>query len=316
MSSIRKGIAFVFEFLKWCAIPLGYLYLGLILLCAVLHTIGLWEPAVHNFGEKLLPKGEFVVVVLIPAFLILMAHTIYHFHEDIAERLRVFHDEVRNLATPLFTLEECLKDLRKDILTSTVASPTTTIRHLGLDMGEAWERIAPLLADIPVKRIDYQLLMLSEKGKNGDPPQVTNWRKGCDGRRDDIIAQIKEMSAQFEREGRELRFMIKTYEDVPVMHGVSVDGPLSRSCVTQCRWTGAKFDQYKWGNDKYHRIDGNPLDPESQDQLEVFTGYFYHLWNANATSATINLPLSNQTAGQPPVAVAQTTAAAHAQPHS
>jgi hypothetical protein len=46
-----------------------------------------------------------------------------------------------------------------------------------------------------------------------------------------------------------------------------------------CRWGGADYMRYEWGDPQYHKIVGDALDPVSRDMSKIFDGYFGHLWS-------------------------------------
>ena len=86
--------------------------------------------------------------------------------------------------------------------------------------------------------------------------------------------------------GSHLRVEIRSYSELPVVHGFSLVKPLVARYVSFCRWEHtANVLDYGWGIDKYRRIAGAPTDPSLRDLADVYDGMFRHLWETGSRQA-------------------------------
>ena len=87
----------------------------------------------------------------------------------------------------------------------------------------------------------------------------------------------------FIKERRKLKFSVKKYDEVPVVHGWSLRRPIKVWHVAHCRWREKFFD---WSPENYVKVDELSKDPVTLDVAKLFDSYFEHLW-------IVSSPISN-----------------------
>lgn len=173
------------------------------------------------------------------------------------------------------------------------------IDHLGLDMSAAWDRLCPVIESL-VKmrkaRVRFRLLILGEGGagalgaggqaKASLPSAVDDWARSGDTHRPGIEQALKEIQDEAREAGADagsLTYEIRSYRDLPVVHGIRIRGKTEAAYVAFCRWddTRRERDKYWWGGDQYHRILG-PAGPDETDLCKILDGHFRRWWTMNA----------------------------------
>lgn len=200
-------------------------------------------------------------------------------------------------AGELKSLELAMKDLAPRF---EVVAPgeEVEIDHLGLNMSAAWERLCPVIEQLVMTskaRVRFRLLILGEGGagalgageqaRTALPAAVEDWLKSGDTHRPGIERALKEIQDEALAAGEEagsLDYAIRSYRDLPVVHGIRIRGSTDAAYVAFCRWDDTKRekDKYWWGGDQYHRILG-PADPAETDLCRILDGHFHWWWTKN-----------------------------------
>ncbi|HBL29913.1 MAG TPA: hypothetical protein DD490_24000, partial [Acidobacteria bacterium] len=140
---------------------------------------------------------------------------------------------------------------------------------LGLDMDHAWKYIDDaILGNHLIRRVHVRMLMISpvwDYEPSWLPRETHEWREHSSKRLAAIREWIDDELPQIRATGRELTLEIKLYDQLPVVHGFCVKKPILSWYISFCRWKGAKFRVYDWGENKYWKIKGEPLTPASRD---------------------------------------------------
>lgn len=178
----------------------------------------------------------------------------------------------------LYSLYLCRAEL-EEMLDRCPRNTTVVIDHLGLDMSQAWEYIHTLLFEKNSKslNIEYRLLILTDDRDKMAcwPKEVVNWSEYVPKSLDRMKGDMEEAKVLLSQERRTLKFSVKKYNEVPVMHGWSLRQPSKMWHVGHCRWKKRGFD---WGGERYVRIDEHSRDPITLEIANLFDSYFEHLW--------------------------------------
>lgn len=201
----------------------------------------------------------------------------------------------------LFSLEVAMADL-KARLGKDDSAVTLKIEHLGLNMGSAWDRLCPALkAFAQTRQVVLHLLILGNKAAGGQPPleggviavptNVEPWLGEGEDKRARIIEQLEKMEAVL---AGKLQYEVRSYRDLPIVHGVRISGPFDAAYVAFSRWDEKSEDPpYWWGGDEYHRVLGTDS-PERLDLIKIFDGYFERWWNKNASNSKASVPAATK----------------------
>ncbi|HWM26801.1 MAG TPA: hypothetical protein VNP98_18430 [Chthoniobacterales bacterium] len=207
-------------------------------------------------------------------------------------------------------LDQVITKIERDIAKQ--GSERILIRHLGLDLTNAWEQVNPkLLQHLGKRPVRYELLILRVPPRLRDPqtkqlidvklapdyPQgmaygfpldVLKWCQ--DGERmlkDTVIRDLESVSAKpclnFEWE-------VRQYSEIPFPHGfrTTTDARGSFYYMTLCRWgeetpVSGQYKKWEWAPDNYIELSAPNEDTEKIDHdfARVFDGFFAHLWSTN-----------------------------------
>lgn len=174
------------------------------------------------------------------------------------------------------------------------------IRHIGLDMSKAKDRLLEMLRGcLRVKKISVELLVLSDDPKDfrDAPPAVRDWSCLVEESTSRIRDGIASLNQKLSSAGRTLQIEIRAYRETPTIHGFclikkagcpSEDGrdsakeePIA-TYFAFCRWVASRSDEsmeFKWGENSYWKITPERGDYLAKDMSEIFAGTFRHLWN-------------------------------------
>jgi hypothetical protein len=184
------------------------------------------------------------------------------------------------LGLDLFTLEGCVNDLSSR-LSRVPDQGQVVIRHLGLDMSHAWEKIERLLKEHPqIGRLDYDVLMLSPDlaGIAPVPDAVKDWANKAEAGLAAIRDGFSILADRMRSEHRSVRLCVRQYKSVPTVHGIAIIEPKQTAVhyVSFCRWEQGR---YRWGGEEYVRIDGaeGNVNPVLRDKAVIFDGQFDEL---------------------------------------
>lgn len=197
---------------------------------------------------------------------------------QVAEAQRALKEFLERATPKLYSLYLCKTDL-EEMLKKAPPNETIVIDHIGLDMSQAWEYIHRLLFDQHSKpfNVEYNLLILSDDNAKGGiwPREVVHWSETVSRSLERIHSDMETSLQLFKQERRKLKFTVKKYEEVPVVHGWSLRHPIKVWHVGHCRWRKSLFD---WGAENFVKIDEFSQDPVTVDIANLFDSYFEHLW--------------------------------------
>ena len=161
---------------------------------------------------------------------------------------------------------------------------TLQIRHIGLDMSQAQDRLILMLSHkLHARTTTIQLLVIADDVSKFHKP-IQRHLKSWIARVAEAVDHIKkrleaDLHPEYEKRGQHLSIEIKSYAEAPSIHGFSLYEGEARVATyfSFCRWVenGEKFD---WGDEHYRKILEPPADKSSEDMIAIFEGAFAHLW--------------------------------------
>ena len=211
------------------------------------------------------------------------------------------------------TLDQVIGKLENEM--AKPGSDRILIRHLGLDLTTAWEKVIDrLMKHLDTRPVRYELLILGVPAEfrdaqnnvidiksvpgydqgivNGTPTDVLDWAQaGEKSLREKIVPQLKAMA---NKRGRKFEWEVRQYSETPFPHGFSTttDARGSFYYMTLCRWgeethTSANYKKWDWAPDSYIELRAPSVDGDKigYDLARVFDGFFAHLWTINAATA-------------------------------
>jgi hypothetical protein len=191
----------------------------------------------------------------------------------------------------LWTLEQAIEDLRS-LVEKAGPAKTLTIKHLGLNMSNAWDELCPMLKEFVRDRPVVLDLLILGKGAAGGvvppdgnvaalPEDVEHWLESGDKKRAQIEQVLREIEQAVRAEGGSLTARVRSYRDLPVVHGIRIKGPFDAAYLSICRWDEKEPDPFWWGGKYYHRVQSTDSD-EQKDLMKILDGYFERWWAMNA----------------------------------
>jgi hypothetical protein len=181
----------------------------------------------------------------------------------------------------LRSMEQCLHDLRGR-LHAMPHGEKITVRHLGLDMYHAWDRVESLLTDHRLQAdVDYQMLMISrDPGKIGAVDEgIVELCSQVEKMQKKMCRDVAVIGAQYERAHRKLSVSCKEYVYPPMVHGFEVRGRETICYMAICRWTDNGQYKFDWAKDEYYCISVPSNDPVESDLYNVFRSFFDRHWH-------------------------------------
>jgi hypothetical protein len=212
-----------------------------------------------------------------------MSEQLLESDKQIRKQATTIESVIENTTPTLYELHDCVKDIDAT-LDSIRPHEKVIIEHLGLDLTQAWQHFEVLLRKHQhLTDVDYRLLILTDDTAKilAANEEVKRWSKSVPGILGTIKGEVDLIINEAGRAGRGgmIKFDVKKYWDIPVVHGIRIVSPVSRSrCyMAICRWAGLDGKQFDWGP-QYHKIIGDPYDTVSGDMLNIYKGYFKYLW--------------------------------------
>lgn len=245
----------------------------------------------HLLGS--LHEHPFILLTIVGGMIYFLRHDVVAAQSANVELMR----EALSGAGELRTLESAMMDLAPR-LEAVKRDEKVRIDHLGLNMSAAWDRLCPVIEKLVMRnkaRVRFRLLILGEGGsggmgvveraKPGLPAAVEGWLVSGDTRRLVIERALKGIQDEALLAGADagsLEYEIRSYRDLPVVHGIRIWGKPDAAYVAFSRWDDERRedDKFWWGGDQYHRI----LEPASPDQIDlraIQEGYFRRWWKMN-----------------------------------
>ena len=324
---LQKKLAirrFILRFALWIATGLWFL---LAVVALLVHFDILPEPL------KVVSGKELPAIAIVIGLIFILSEQVkeykdeaHQFAKTLQNRVTLLDDDVKNLVTtlaPQLALMQCVERLQQ-ALHKVRHDELLSINHLGLDMEAAWLHVQDkLLKDEgkarPIK-VNYRLLMVTSDYAWLDavsPDLRGKMKQLCDRSRD----KLEEIKSHFASAASALDHVdieIKTYASLPVLHGFYADRPTPVHYVAFCGWRGSEHSTYHWGEGHYYEIHGIPqADTSASDVLNLFDGYFEHLWSIgklvyrnhadtsvppHVAGAQIQAAATNPPASAPPIA--------------
>jgi hypothetical protein len=290
-----------------------------------------------NIPPGLGNESPYFLLTLVAAAIFFLKHDVSTSHEELTKKVGAKTEEMKEAATrieatqqnidvavarlatnaelmrqtlnregQLLSLEAAMADL-KALVGNADSAKTLTIEHLGLNMGTAWDRLCSALKEFAeTRQVVLHLLILGDEAAGGQPPlegkmiavpeNVEPWLGSGDRKRADIIKALERMEAE---SAGKLQYEVRSYRDLPIVHGVRISGPLDAAYVAFSRWDEKSPDPpYWWGGDQYHHVLGTDS-PERLDLIKVFDGYFERWWNRNASGSKASAPAAPAAAEVP-----------------
>jgi hypothetical protein len=179
--------------------------------------------------------------------------------KQIRKQATAIESVIENASLRLYALHDCVKDIDA-ALPSIRPREKVIIEHLGLNVAHAWQYFEPFLrTHCNLTDIEYRLLVLTDDTAKiaGANEEVMNWSKNVphmlERVKKDVNAIIDEFGA-----AKKIRFEVRKYYSIPVIHGFRIVSPWSGCYMAVCRWGGLDFQTYEWGEPpQYHKIIGD-----------------------------------------------------------
>ena len=229
----------------------------------------------------------------------------------LAEQSTAVRELIEGANVKLLGLKECVFDLG-NVLRSVRHDERVVLEHFSLDMTQAWLYFESLLqSHRNLNNVEYRLLILTDDlAKLGEvDDEVKSWARNVPWSLKRIERDVTAFFKHPDQRYRKVRFEVKKYASVPVIHGFRILEPDMRCYMAVCRWGGADHQKYEWGEPQYHRVNGNSSVPTEQDMLKIFDGYFQHFWTIGERAFLLEVP--QETGGKqagsempPPAAIA------------
>lgn len=187
---------------------------------------------------------------------------------------------LRSASWQLLPLQACQADLSA-VLREVAGRKPVVLHHLGLNMRQAWPRMVRLLSELGrVKDLTIHLLMVSphlpDRAWATGETEVARWRNAAGESLAAMESEVQGLGAKLLGEKSRLRFEVRGYHEFPLIHGFAMLEPQELRCFSFCRW--APTGRIDWGEDRYRKILGQPLDPSLADMARVFDTAFARLW--------------------------------------
>lgn len=205
---------------------------------------------------------------------------------DIYGQVRGLRSDVsavlRSASWQLVPLQDCQAELAAALREVAHRKPVL-LHHLGLNMDHAWPRMLRHISELGrVKDLTIHLVMISPQLPDGawavSETELRRWRRAAEDSLALIKGDLKDLRPQLPANKSRLRVEIRGYRDFPLIHGFAMVEPRKLRCFTYCRWTPK--GQMDWGEDRYRKILGEPLDPSLADMAGVFDTAFARLWES------------------------------------
>jgi hypothetical protein len=254
---------------KWGAVGassvvfLGYLALEL----------GLFDFLPPGLARQVLIAAAILVVLGIAVQLVELYGQVKRLHSDVS-------DVLLNASWQLLPLQACQADLAT-ALRDVAGRRPVVLHHLGLTMRQAWPRMVRLLAELgAVKDLAIHLLMTSPQLPDGtwatSEAEVQRWREAAQESLTLMKDEIQHLDSKLLKAKSRLRIEVRGYHEFPLIHGFAMVEPNQLRCFSYCRW--AATGRIDWGEDRYRKILGQPLDPSLADMVDIFDSAFARLW--------------------------------------
>lgn len=235
----------------------------------------------HGLEEKGLQFG------LLLALILFLSEQMIDTNDAIAKKIdiqiKTLDNLIDNTSYHLLRFVDCLYDLEEK-LKHTHNNEKVLVEIIGINLSHAWQYFEnALIENNNLKNIECRLLILTDdENKISNPSnEVKEWCGDVPRMLEKIINGITNINQQINQEGRKISVEIKKYAAIPTIHGLAIKKPFKVTYITFCRWGGISFQNYKWGESKFYKIDGYPDNDLQRDLLEIFDGYFNHLWMAS-----------------------------------
>jgi hypothetical protein len=281
------------------------LWKGLIATRIFITKWGTWVALLIFFGSyialqfKLIKDPDYIVgaLALLVIGVIGLLSTITEKINTVESCARKADNFIKNYTADFLILSQCYDDL-KTRLHRVNSEEKLVIDHIGLGMTEAWDYFERSIhgESLLPSNIEIRMLVLTEISKSIEeqdaPHEVILWRKQGQYMLPTIKSRLENGEDNWKIKRKKVNLEIREYSDIPIIHGFCVREPFKLWYISFCRWKEMTYD---WGGDRYHKIDGNPIDLSQRDLIEIFDGHFQHLWRVNKDSA-----YSYSTQNQPP----------------
>jgi hypothetical protein len=218
--------------------------------------------------------------------------------EQVREQATALESVIENANPRLYALSDAIKDF--DTTLASIPPPgEVVIEHLGLNQTQAWLHIEEMLRKHQhLTGIDYKMLILTDDTKKipSADDEVKAWALLVPHMLKTIKKEVNNIIDQ-SGDPNKMRFEVRKYCDIPVIHGVRMVSPRPLRYMAFCRWEGGDYQKYGWGEPQYHKIVGDPpSDNVSPDMLKIYHGFFQHLWKNSDPGFVLPEPAEPQQA--------------------
>jgi hypothetical protein len=267
-NGVRSYVKSVWHSVIYWGVRVGFVAVVSIVILAYLHII----------------EDPHVLLLVISGLILFSSEQVLESDRKLRDQATATQRIIENASLRLYALTDCVGDLDA-MLKNIRPSEKVVIEHLGLDLTQAWQYFVPLLQKHQhLTDVDYRLLVLTDETAKivGADKEVKSWSTNVPYSLDKVRRDVDVINKQRggTGQGKKIRFEVKKYWDIPVVHGFRIVNPMSRArCyMAICRWGGLDYQKYEWGEPQYHKIIGDPSDAVSRDMLQIYDGYFNYFW--------------------------------------
>src|SRR5713226_6315598 len=136
------------------------------------------------------------------------------------------------------SLPQCMEDLHGR-LKNVNRSKKVIIRHLGLDMTEAWNELKRAIGSCEAGEIHCEVLIMTDQPTElgpDAPAEMKTWCTSVKGSIDRMKQDARTLGSSFAKQKRKLTFVLRKYTGTPTVHGLTLVEPFERGYVSFASW--------------------------------------------------------------------------------
>ncbi len=185
------------------------------------------------------------------------------------------------------SLPQCMEDLHGR-LKNVNRSKKVIIRHLGLDMTEAWNELKRAIGSCEAGEIHCEVLIMTDQPTElgpDAPAEMKTWCTSVKGSIDRMKQDARTLGSSFAKQKRKLTFVLRKYTGTPTVHGLTLVEPFERGYVSFASW--GFQSTFEWGGDDYFTFASGSASPVDRRLRQLLGGAFDHHWSSTSTEVFV-----------------------------
>jgi len=185
------------------------------------------------------------------------------------------------------SLPQCMEDLHGR-LKNVNRSKKVIIRHLGLDMTEAWNELKRAIGSCEAGEIHCEVLIMTDQPTElgpDAPAEMKTWCTSVKGSSDRMKQDARTLGSSFAKQKRKLTFVLRKYTGTPTVHGLTLVEPFERGYVSFASW--GFQSTFEWGGDDYFTFSSGSASPVDRRLRQLLGGAFDHHWSSTSTEVFV-----------------------------